>query len=100
MIIDILLSGYRMRIGIEGDNASTGRLHVDYAEAREDQYEWECNQRSLQREMRHRERIELERLRPPSPPQVVHYTEHEALLVIEKLRGKQVLTLHKAHTIF
>ncbi|KAG1667295.1 Ecto-NOX disulfide-thiol exchanger 1 [Nymphon striatum] len=82
----LFFSGYRMRIGIDGDNPSSGRLHVDYAEAREDQYEWECNQRALQREMRHRERMEQERLRPLSPPQIVHYTEREALLVIEKLR--------------
>lgn len=50
-------------------------------------YEWECRQRQLQREQRHRERIEAERLRPPSPPPVVHYSEHEATLIAEQLKG-------------
>lgn len=82
----IFLSGYRMRINNSTDAANTGRLHVDYAQARDDQYEWECRQRQLQREQRHRERIEQERLRPPSPPPVVHYSEHEATLIAEQLK--------------
>ncbi|KAK8723768.1 hypothetical protein OTU49_011534 [Cherax quadricarinatus] len=83
----IFLSGYRMRINNSTEAANTGRLHVDYAQARDDQYEWECRQRQLQREQRHRERIEAERLRPPSPPPVVHYSEHEATLIAEQLKG-------------
>ncbi|XP_018015243.1 ecto-NOX disulfide-thiol exchanger 2 [Hyalella azteca] len=51
-------------------------------------YEWECRQRALQREQRHRERVEAERLRPPSPPPVPHYTEHEATIVAEHLKGE------------
>ncbi|KRT83282.1 RNA binding protein, partial [Oryctes borbonicus] len=50
----IFLSGYRIRIGSNSDPPNTGRLHVDYAQARDDQYEWECRQRQLQREQRHR----------------------------------------------
>ncbi|CAG9827775.1 unnamed protein product [Diabrotica balteata] len=90
----IFLSGYRVRIGSNTDAANTGRLHVDYAHARDDQYEWECRQRQLQREQRHRERMEEERLRPPSPPPVVHYTEHEATAIAEKI--KQDETFAKA----
>lgn len=83
----IYLSGYRVRIGSNGDAANTGRLHVDFAQARDDQYEWECRQRQLQREQRHRERVEKERQRPPSsPPPVVHYTDHEASNVCEKIK--------------
>ncbi|KAJ8919902.1 hypothetical protein NQ315_006431 [Exocentrus adspersus] len=82
----IFLSGYRVRIGSNTDTANIGRLHVDYAQARDDQYEWECRQRQLQREQRHRERMEEERLRPPSPPPVVHYTDHEAAAVSEKIK--------------
>lgn len=56
-------------------------------QARDDQYEWECRQRQLQREQRHRERVEKERQRPPcSPPPVVHYTDHEASNVCEKIK--------------
>ncbi|KAF2364359.1 RNA recognition motif domain [Trinorchestia longiramus] len=84
----IFLSGYRMRIDNSTEAANTGRLHVDYAQARDDLYEWECRQRALQREQRHRERMEAERLRPPSPPPVPHYTEHEATIVAEHLKGE------------
>ncbi|XP_017772369.1 PREDICTED: ecto-NOX disulfide-thiol exchanger 2 [Nicrophorus vespilloides] len=88
----IFLSGYRIRIGSNTDPPNTGRLHVDYAQARDDQYEWECRQRQLQREQRHRERMEEERLRPPSPPPVVHYTDHEASAVSEKIKQDDTFT--------
>ncbi|KAJ8972991.1 hypothetical protein NQ317_019022, partial [Molorchus minor] len=58
----------------------------------DDQYEWECRQRQLQREQRHRERMEEERLRPPSPPPVVHYTDHEASAVSEKIKQDETFT--------
>lgn len=94
----IYLSGYRIRIANSSESANCGRLHVDYAQARDDQYEWECKQRQLQREQRHRERMERERLRSMSPPPIVHYTEHEAGNVAEKLKNddtflKAVVTL-------
>ena len=57
----IYLSGYRIRIGSSSDASNCGRLHVDYAQARDDQYEFECKQRQLQREQRHRERVERDR---------------------------------------
>lgn len=41
------------------------------------------------REQRHRERMEEERLRPPSPPPVQHYTEHEAQTVVEKIKADE-----------
>lgn len=62
------------------------------SQARDDQYEWECRQRQLQREQRHRERMEEERLRPPSPPPVVHYTDHEATSVAEKIKQDDTFT--------
>lgn len=73
---------------------NSGRLHVDYAQARDDQYEFECRQRQLQREMRHRERVEKDRLRPLSPPPIVHFTEHEATAVAERIKTDE--TFHKA----
>nr|CAH7769269.1 unnamed protein product [Callosobruchus chinensis] len=88
----IFLSGYRVRIGSNTEPANTGRLHVDFAQARDDQYEWECRQRQLQREQRHRERMEEERMRPPSPPPVVHYTDHEAAAVAEKIKQDETFT--------
>ncbi len=79
--------GYRMKIDDKDDKPNTGRIHVDYAQARDDLYEWECKQRALARELRHRSRIEEERLRPPSPPPIIHFSDHEASLLMEKLKG-------------
>lgn len=91
----IYLSGYRIRLASACSSvvaaasdavANCGRLHVDYAQARDDQYEWECKQRQLQREQRHRDRMESDRLRPHSPPPVVHFTDHEAAALSDKLK--------------
>uniref|UniRef100_A0A3B4T9E3 Ecto-NOX disulfide-thiol exchanger 1 n=1 Tax=Seriola dumerili TaxID=41447 RepID=A0A3B4T9E3_SERDU len=82
----LYLSGYRMRIGSSTDKKDSGRIHVDFAQARDDLYEWECKQRLLAREERHRRKIHEARLRPPSPPPIVHYSEHEATLLAERLK--------------
>ncbi|KAI1903069.1 hypothetical protein AGOR_G00023410 [Albula goreensis] len=82
----LFLSGYRIRLGSSTDKKDTGRLHVDFAQARDDLYEWECRQRMLAREERHRRRIEEDLLRPPSPPPIVHYSEHECGLLGDKIK--------------
>nr|DBA33011.1 TPA: hypothetical protein GDO54_000749 [Pyxicephalus adspersus] len=82
----IYLSGYRMRLGSSTDKKDSGRLHVDFAQARDDFYEWECKQRMLAREERHRRKLEVDKLRPPSPPAIMHYSEHEATLLADKLK--------------
>lgn len=90
-------AGYRIRLNNQKpsdaatssasqSNTSSGRLHVDFAQARDDQYEYECQARRLEREMRHRQRIEEDKWRPPSPPPVPHYAEHEAHVVVEQLK--------------
>lgn len=93
----IYLSGYRIRINNQSDSPNCGRLHVDFAQARDDQYEFECKQRQWQREQRHRERIERDRLRPLSPP-IVYFSEHEASSVAERLKLDD--TFSKAVQIF
>uniref|UniRef100_A0A8C6XX50 Ecto-NOX disulfide-thiol exchanger 2 n=1 Tax=Naja naja TaxID=35670 RepID=A0A8C6XX50_NAJNA len=82
----VYLSGYRIRLGSSTDKKDTGRLHVDFAEARDDLYEWECKQRMLAREERHRKRKTEEQFLPPSPPPVVNYSDYECSLVVEKLK--------------
>ncbi|XP_061083141.1 ecto-NOX disulfide-thiol exchanger 1 isoform X2 [Conger conger] len=82
----LYLSGYRMRIGSSTDKRDSGRMHVDFAQARDDLYEWECRQRLLAREERHRRKVQQDRLRPPSPPPIMHYSEHEAGLLAERLK--------------
>ncbi len=79
--------GYRIRLGSSTDKKDTGRLHVDFAQARDDLYEWECRQRMLAREERHRRRVEEDLMRPPSPPPIVHFSEHECSQLGEKLKG-------------
>jgi len=82
-----MMAGYRMKIDDKEDKANTGRLHIDFAQARDDLHEWECIQRQLVRESRHRERVEEASLRPPSPPATVHYSDHEAMMLIDALKG-------------
>ncbi|XP_038849562.1 ecto-NOX disulfide-thiol exchanger 2 isoform X1 [Salvelinus namaycush] len=84
----LFLSGYRMRLGSSTDKKDTGRLHVDFAQARDDLYEWECRQRLYAREERHRRRMEEDRFRPPSPPPIVHYTDHECSLLGDKIKDE------------
>lgn len=82
-----------MRLGSSTDKKDSGRLHVDFAQARDDFYEWECKQRMRAREERHRRKLEEDRLRPPSPPPIMHYSEHEAALLAEKLKGRSCARL-------
>ncbi|NXU81882.1 ENOX2 protein, partial [Oreotrochilus melanogaster] len=44
--------------------------------------------RMLAREERHRRRLEEDRFRAPSPPPVVHYSDHECSVVAEKLKDE------------
>ncbi|KAK5920315.1 hypothetical protein CgunFtcFv8_024137 [Champsocephalus gunnari] len=81
------LSGYRMRIGSSTEKKDSGRIHVDFAQARDDLYEWECQQRLLAREQRHLRFVHEDRLLPPSPPPIVHFSEHEAAMLAEKLKA-------------
>lgn len=90
----IYLSGYRLRINNQSDAANSGRLHVDYAQARDDQYEYECKQRQWQREQRHKDR---DRFRSQSPP-IVYFSEHEAALLAERLKQEDLFS--KAVHIF
>ena len=76
-----------MKIDNKDDKPNYGRLHVDYATAQDDHYEYNCQQRQLARELRHRRKLEEERLRPPSPPLITDFTESEASLLQEKLKS-------------
>lgn len=81
----VFLSGYRLRIDNKTDAPNCSRLHVDYAQARDDQHEFECKQRTMEREVRHRERMAAKR-RPPSPPPIHHYTDHDATEICDKIK--------------
>ncbi len=88
--LSFLLSGYRICLGSSTDKKDSGRLHVDFAQARDDLYEWECRQRMLAREERHRRKMEEDRLHPPSPPPIVHYSEHECSELGDKIKGDKL----------
>ena len=84
----IAFSCYRIKIADKEDTINTGRLHIDYAQARDDLYDWQCKQRALQRELRHKSRLEQDQLCPPSPPQN-DFNEQEAFQLIDKLKSEQ-----------
>ncbi|KAF3843778.1 hypothetical protein F7725_002627 [Dissostichus mawsoni] len=71
-VIREVFDQYRMRIGSSTEKKDSGRIHVDFAQARDDLYEWECQQRLLAREQRHLRFVHEDRLLPPSPPPIVN----------------------------
>lgn len=88
----ITYSGYRVRIGNNTDSPNCGRLHVDYAQARDDQYDYECKLRQLQREQRHRDKVVKDRVSSSlSPPKTVHFTENEANTLTERIKNDETL---------
>ncbi|XP_054722333.1 ecto-NOX disulfide-thiol exchanger 2-like [Uloborus diversus] len=84
----IYLSGYKLKIENKDDAAYCNRVLVDFANARDDRYEYECRQRKAQREARHKEQMEQEAYRVPTPPPFVQYSDHEATILGEKLRDE------------
>lgn len=84
----IYFSGYRLKIENKDEAPYTGRLHVDYAQARDDQYDYECKQRALKRQARHQEQDNYRSITPP----IVHYTDHEASLICDKLKNEDTFS--------
>ncbi|XP_049584287.1 ecto-NOX disulfide-thiol exchanger 2 isoform X2 [Syngnathus scovelli] len=83
------LSGYRLHLG-SADKKDSGRIHVDFAQARDDLYEWECKQRLLQGEKGQGQQ-EPPSLPPPPPPPLSlmpYFSEQEAALLAECLKDK------------
>lgn len=70
-----------MKVEDRSDKEYTGRIHVDYAQARDDMHEWEKEKRVLEREQR--------RDRSSSPGTSTHFSESEATALLEKLKGKR-----------
>ncbi|XP_061697454.1 ecto-NOX disulfide-thiol exchanger 1-like isoform X2 [Syngnathoides biaculeatus] len=97
----LYLSGYRLRIGSSKDKKDSGKIHVDFAQARDDLYEWECKQRLLEREKRHQQQDQQDyhmhqEQAPPSltpasltPTPHPHFSEHEAAVLAEGLKDKK-----------
>ncbi|XP_050422070.1 ecto-NOX disulfide-thiol exchanger 1 isoform X2 [Adelges cooleyi] len=78
------LSGYRLVMKGQ-ELVSASRLHVDYAQARDDQYEWEMKKRHLMREERRQQQTRSNP--PPSPPLIPHFTEAKALSISEEIKA-------------
>ncbi|GFT87572.1 ecto-NOX disulfide-thiol exchanger 1 [Nephila pilipes] len=81
----LLLSKYHIKIENKDEPAYNAKIHVDYATAHSDQREFECRKRQIKREERHLTKL----VQPPSPPQVLHYTDYEAVNVIGELRNEE-----------
>lgn len=87
------LSGYRVRIGNSTESPNCGRLHVDYAQARDDQYDYECKLRQLQREQRHRDKVVKDRVSSSvSPPKTIHFSENEATTLTERIKNDDTMS--------
>ena len=84
----IAFCGWRMKIGNSSEAENSGKLHVDFAQARDDQYDWECEQRRAEREARQMSRLVEDMARPPSPPPVPHFSDLEAAAVAEQIRSE------------
>jgi len=83
----ILLSGWRLRVDNQDQTDYTGRLHVDYAQARDDLQEYERSQRLMEREERNRMRAIEDMTRAPSPPSIPFYSDGEAHSLVEDLKN-------------
>ncbi|KAG8199422.1 hypothetical protein JTE90_000290 [Oedothorax gibbosus] len=77
-------SGYYLKIGNKEEAAYNSRIHVDYAKARSDQYEYDCKMRAL-----HTEMLRERGLQAPSPTPIVSYSEFEAASLGELLRDEK-----------
>ena len=77
-----------MKIENKDDKQNTGRIHVDYANARNDQHEYECEQRAVAREMRHQKQIQEQQMRPPSPPRVAPFTIYDGNALLDVIKSK------------
>ena len=66
-IVNFHSASLSVRVGEEIKHLSKilSRLHVDYAAARDDQYEFECKQREAEREKRHITQSIKQLTRPP-----------------------------------
>ncbi|XP_061647927.1 ecto-NOX disulfide-thiol exchanger 1-like isoform X2 [Phyllopteryx taeniolatus] len=97
----LYLSGYRLRIGSSMDKKDSAKIHVDFAQARDDLYEWECKQRLLERENRlqHQDQRDYHMHEEQAPPSLTpaslpptphpHFSEHEAAVLAEGLKDRK-----------
>lgn len=65
-------SGYRIKIQHREESEYAGRLHVDFATARDDQHEYECRMKTM------------------TPPTVVKFTEKRAKAIVKQLRDGKI----------
>lgn len=72
-----------MKIEDKDDKLNIGRFYVDYVQVRDDQYEYECKQRMLVREMRYRQRLEEDRFYFLSFFFIVYYSDYEVYVFME-----------------
>ena len=79
----LFFSGWRMKIDNSSLAENSGKLHVDFANARDDQYEWECHQRAMERKARQM----MSLAQPPSPPPIPNFSELEAGSVIDQIKS-------------
>ncbi|XP_041482729.1 ecto-NOX disulfide-thiol exchanger 2-like [Lytechinus variegatus] len=80
----MFVSGYRVRIGANIDPPNNGRLRLDFAENRDDQYEFECDQRRRAREARHASKTNI--VVPEEPAVTPRYSHIESSNLLAKVK--------------
>ena len=84
-----------MRIGANIDPESNGRLRVDFAQNRDDQFEFECEQRRRAREARHHATEPddpRDERRPKEPKVIPRFSPPEGSALLSKLKGLTLFT--------
>ncbi|CAG0887556.1 unnamed protein product [Cyprideis torosa] len=84
----LFLSGYTMKVH-RAPESDGSKIHVDFAQARDDQREFEQRQSQMDEERR-RERRQQLAMRPPSPVSGLRFSEVEAVKVGEALKVKAI----------
>lgn len=82
----VLLSGWRLKVDNQSDHPYTSKLHVDYAQARDDQQAYERQMTLVEREERMQRRMMIDMNRPPSPPSKPSFSNRDAQRIVEDLK--------------
>uniref|UniRef100_A0A8D3AVV8 RRM domain-containing protein n=1 Tax=Scophthalmus maximus TaxID=52904 RepID=A0A8D3AVV8_SCOMX len=86
----IYLSGYRMRIGSSTDKKDSGRIHVDFAQARATCTSGSVNSGCWPESSGTVRQVHEDFPAAAVPPPVVHFSEHEAAMLAERLKDDQM----------
>lgn len=80
----VYFSGYTVKVENKDEAPYTGKIIVVFAQVQDDRSDYDSKHRASKRQARHREQTKYR----PKPPRIVHYSDHEASRVCDKLKDK------------